>query len=119
MATVDFHARAGLERGEAADQFLRALHRLAVQARDQVAGSDARFEGRAFHQDIDHGDAAAGPMPSCADCSGDRSCGMNPSQPRITWPCFNICSITPRTRFTGIAKPMPSGPPEARFRRPY
>ena len=33
-----------------------------------------------------------------------------PIQPRITRPCAMISPITPRTMFTGIAKPMPSTP---------
>ena len=39
-----------------------------------------------------------------------RSIGLIPIQPRMTRPLSLICSMTPRTRSMGIAKPMPSVP---------
>ena len=39
-----------------------------------------------------------------------RSSGTMPIQPRITRPCAMMSLTTPRTMFTGIAKPMPSTP---------
>jgi hypothetical protein len=102
---------AGLERGDAAHDFLRALYRLAVEARDQVAGPDAGIVGRALHQDVDDGDAAARDDAELRGLLVGQILRHEPEPAAHHMAVLRICSVTPRTRFTGIAKPMPSGPP--------
>ena len=48
-----------IESGDPAHDLLGALDRLAVEARDQVAGPDAGVVGGALQEDIDHRNAAA------------------------------------------------------------
>ncbi|MNY60917.1 hypothetical protein D3C86_1975350 [compost metagenome] len=50
--------------------------------------------------------------PNDSAISGVRSCGSTPIQPRVTVPDEMIDSITCLAVETGIAKPIPSEPPE-------
>jgi len=50
--------------------------------------------------------------PKESAISGVTSCGSTPIQPRVTEPVVMMLSSTLRAVDTGIAKPIPSEPPE-------
>ena len=85
---------------------------LAIDRDKDIAGTHPCLVGRAT---LHHGGDQGAFLGFQAEGFGDlrvMSCGSTPIQPRVTEPVEMIDSITCLAVDTGMAKPIPSEPPE-------
>ena len=99
--------------GEAIVESVRILDRNAVDADQEIAGFNARTPGGAVGHDARHQRAARHLEAQAIGDVGRNSCSWAPSQGRLTTELpLSAEATTTRTRCAGMAKPMPSDPPD-------